>query len=43
MQMLLGGYADRKTATYTQEADEPIITRTQVKDEKAHIYAPIKQ
>lgn len=36
-----GRYAGRKAAEYALKADEPIITRRQVDEEKARVYAPI--
>jgi len=38
-----GRYVGRKAAEYVLKAREPIITRTQVADEKARVYAPIRR
>jgi len=38
-----GRYAGRKAAAYSLTALEPVIERKHVDDEKAHVYAPLKQ
>lgn len=38
-----GRYAGRKVAEYVLKAAEPVISRKQVDDEKARVYAPIKR
>lgn len=38
-----GRYAGRKAAEYVLKASEPVITRKQVDDERARIYAPLKR
>ncbi len=36
-----GRYAGRKAAAYSKEAEEPVVDRKQVDDEKARVYAPV--
>jgi succinate dehydrogenase/fumarate reductase flavoprotein subunit len=38
-----GRYAGRKVAQYVLEAGEPVITRGQVEEEKARVYAPVQR
>jgi len=38
-----GRYTGRKLAAYAREAKEAVITRKQVDDEKARVYAPLEQ
>jgi succinate dehydrogenase/fumarate reductase flavoprotein subunit len=38
-----GRYAGRKAAEYAHDAERPIVTKKQVDDEKACVYAPVKQ
>jgi len=38
-----GRYAGRKTAAYVKQAKEPVVSRKQVDDEKARVYAPVNR
>jgi hypothetical protein len=38
-----GRYAGRKSAEYAKKEKEPIVSRTQVEEEKSRVYAPVKR